>query len=517
MPIDYSRFDAIVDTDDEEFANIYHPQQQFPVHPAEMVEGTFPALVEGNQANMKLKERLRMLLAEKPELSIAGPKAVYTALREDMKFVATSFQTLRRTLRALLAEGKHLALGTDTGNKQLFSEHGCRKKGFRVGDVFYFGSSMCFLGNAAVPLGEKFEFLPPRPYVLTGRQFAASDAFSRALDHAHDATFLERHALALCRKHNKESLPQGRATVSTTFGISECVLMETHKYVVSALPMSALERCVDLASKIREGLRRGSKASVSHQIVGYVPNTGPDFQDLHCSPSHRVDVMCFLETALNVADTETMIAFSEPDERLIFVHRGFDSTAAVRGANTVEQAVRSVKPTLLRCYWCRKSAACMEEKMKQCKGCKQMDYCSESCQKQDWKAFHRHECASLAGSTKTAIGLKKTRHDDLQKFGGIFPTLQLPLCPCDVGCGAVDFHCNCGSTWNGDSLKAYVCNVNVATMTVGKDTTVFPHGGLTFTPREVVNFQGPQEVLRTQTPTTSSHRGGRKLCNSSKR
>ena len=70
----------------------------------------------------------------------------------------------------------------------------------------------------------------------------------------------------------------------------------------------------------------------------------------------------------------------------------------------------------------------MEGKMLQCQGCEQIDYCSESCQKQDWKAFHKHECSKLVGKTKNEIHLKETKQADLQKHGGIFPTLDLPLC-----------------------------------------------------------------------------------------
>merc|ERR1712032_1083253 len=127
-----------------------------------------------------------------------------------------------------------------------------------------------------------------------------------------------------------------------------------------------------------------------------------------------------------------------------------------------------------------------------------MDYCSESCQKQDWKAFHKHECSKLVGKTKAEIGLKETRQADLQKPGGVSPTLDLPLCRCAGGCGVQNFECKCGSIWKGDSLRAYMCNVDFATLTVGKDTTVFPHGGFHFVPREVAPLERSQEELKTQ-------------------
>ncbi|CAE8584101.1 unnamed protein product [Polarella glacialis] len=99
-----------------------------------------------------------------------------------------------------------------------------------------FGSSMHFLGNAAVLRGKKFEFRPPRPYKITDRQLEASQAFLDSFGQVDGATFLERHALALCCKYNKDEQMQGMQ-VATTCGIKECIVLQTHKFLVSALAL----------------------------------------------------------------------------------------------------------------------------------------------------------------------------------------------------------------------------------------------------------------------------------------
>ena len=98
-----------------------------------------------------------------------------------------------------------------------------------------------------------------------------------------------------------------------------------------------------------------------------------------------------------------------------------------------------------------------------------MDYCSVSCQRADWKAFHKGECKRLCGKTKKKVGLMETRYHDLHKRGRFHPSVELPMR---------------GALWEGDSLFAYLCNVDSTNLTIVQDTRVFPHGAFQFVPRE---------------------------------
>ena len=76
----------------------------------------------------------------------------------------------------------------------------------------------------------------------------------------------------------------------------------------------------------------------------------------------------------------------------------------------------------------------------------------------------------MRGKTKAQIGLQETRKDHLHTPGVLNPTEHLP-----VG----------GTVWEGDSLRVIMCNVNLTTNTVGKDTHMFPHGGFEVVPKEL--------------------------------
>ena len=357
-------------------------------------------------------------------------------------------------------------------------KRGQRKGEFRNGEKIRMGSSMFFLGNTATPLGQPYSFLVPfdpleQPYKISDRQLETSQAFVDAFSGCSGHTFLECHALKLCHHYNKSLDPEGMKKMDSRYSIQENVVLLSHRFLVSALPIKMLARCVHLACDIRQCIQRCRDTPGTGNVASFVPNTEPVFEKLQCSEAHRIDALIFLEEALNVGLYETVIAFSEPDAEVILVHRGFQQPATVLAAETEEEAISAVKPSFLQCYWCRKSAACMESKMLMCGGCKQMDYCSKSCQNKDWKAFHKKEYKALRGKTKTKVGLKETRKDSLHAPGGLQPTINLPLG---------------GDVWDKDSLQVYMCNIDLSTCAVGKDTFMFPHGGFKFLPRELAHL-----------------------------
>ncbi|CAE8685194.1 unnamed protein product [Polarella glacialis] len=111
---------------------------------------------------------------------------------------------------------------------------------------------------------------------------------------------------------------------------------------------------------------------------------------------------------------------------------------------------------------------------------------------EDRKAFHKQECKQLVWKTKSEVGLKETRQADLQKDGSIALSFDLPMG---------------GSTWRGDSLRAYLCNValTTASSSVGKDMMVFSHEGFHFVFGELAHLDRPQGDLLQHL----SHRRGK--------
>ena len=362
---------------------------------------------------------------------------------------------------------------------------GRRKGELRQGDTHHFGSTMIFIGNAATPYGSRFYFGLSEPYTFSQKQLRTSEAFLEAFGECADATFLERHALTLCHHYNKTFMPETTLMMSSPYTVQENVMLRSHQFIVSALPIEVLTGCVSLASEIRRSLHSyRENPKTTDQRVCRCPNTAAGFEKLQCPNEYRIDALVFLETALNLCLYETAIAFSEPDRKVILVHRGFQPTSEVLAAKTEKEAISAIKPSFLLCYWCGKSSACMQKKMLMCGGCKQLDYCSKSCQRDDWKAFHRNECETLRGQTKTKTGLKQTRKDTLHSSDRYNPTMNLQMG---------------GQVWKDDTLRVYLCNINWNTFTTKEDTFVFPHGGFEIIPRELshMNEDFSKEAMST--------------------
>ena len=131
MPIDYSKFNAVVDSDDE--VNTEYPLPESASASSGQgspdVEGILNAetssvdapYMEGFMSTNALVDLLQNVFLERPELASAGPKAIYSVLQKRNRHIASmslfGFKRALKTLAAAPQEGMR-------NEKPNFSKHG---------------------------------------------------------------------------------------------------------------------------------------------------------------------------------------------------------------------------------------------------------------------------------------------------------------------------------------------------------------------------------------------------------
>ena len=276
--------------------------------------------------------------------------------------------------------------------------------GPRIGDVMQVSRPMEFVGRKF----ENYDSLKdPDNYVdmffnAWGAQYAGKGPTDE-LDES--AYWLENAAFQVHQQQRKHTV--------TVFPILSC-----HDHLVTSLPEKTLRAVVKAAAPVRYHVWERAVAPTEDAWMAFcqqLPTVQAELEE---------DLARVVVKVLNCKRYATTLALSVPDRKVVPVHRGFKPPASAGG---LQNAIDSLTPTPLQCYWCLRSGA--NVKLTLCGSCQQIDYCSRECQKADWKSYHKAECKGLKNSTKLRQGLKPTRVETVMPMvdAGQHPVFGLPL------------------------------------------------------------------------------------------
>lgn len=367
------------------------------------------------------------------------------------------------------------------------------------GEIARVGGRTTHLGHAAMPRNA-------RPYSLdlsvAHRQFDSRMMGERQLNN------IQAMADAFNTQYNKRSVdPMTEAALSleTKVGLkycngpgrlkvgrnelNECLLMSTHRWAITVLPLAIIKEVSRVALIYREAVR-----TYKPMLEIQFPNTQRLFGGMrHVTDRNRPEVIALMNFLLCQPFGLNIYLYSETDDKIYPVTREF--TRSPEGLPNLPMDASSsdimeyvhgqagmMDPSC--CFWCEKNKL-STEKLRVCTQCMAVSYCSAECQKRDWKSYHKEECAKLRGKgertkmTRDEVGLMVTRNATLRKPGVAEPRCPLEIAPVN----------NKDHVFRGDLLLGYVTHMDAETMAIDKKTKFFPLG-LHIVSRELRQAQG---------------------------
>ena len=352
-------------------------------------------------------------------------------------------------------------------------------------EIAYIGGRTTHLGHAAMPRNA-------RPYSLdlsvARRQFdsrmgerqlmniqAMSDAFNmqynrRGVDPMTEAALSLETNVGLKYCNGRGRLQLGASE------INECLIMSTHRWAVTVLPLAIIKEVSRMALMYREAVRT-YKSMLEIQF----PNTQRAFGGMrHVTDENRPEVIALMNFLLGQPFGLNIYVYSETDDKIYPVMRefirspkGLPNLSMDASSSDIMEYVHDqagiMDPSC--CFWCEKNKL-STEKLSVCTQCMAVSYCSAECQKRDWKSYHKEECAKLRGKgegakmTRDDVGLMVTRSATLRKPGVAKPWFPLEISPIN----------NEDHVFRGDLLLGYVTHMDAETMAIDKKTKFFPLG-----------------------------------------
>lgn len=339
------------------------------------------------------------------------------------------------------------------------------------------------LGHTGLPEGARACTLDPRDqhhYVMGERQYESvncmADAFHRMgvlgdeeVDPMSEAAIKLEVDFTMKMK-TKNTSKTSQVKISNR-EINEFMIMSTHRWIITVLPISIVKQTAKVASLYRETFQ---------PYEPLVSCTDPEMvlSDIDSNDVTRPEVVLLLNMLLKSPCGINIFVYSEKDDEICQVVKEF-SRSPEGLINLLSDASSSdILEYILNeagcmdstcCFWCEKNKLATK-KLFLCSRCRTVNYCSVECQKRDFKAFHRGECKQLAeGSPKGQLGMLNSRVATLTKYGAQFPTMY--MAPIEDG------------VFRGDSLRVYITNIDLKTLEIDEKTKAFPYG-MHIAPRE---------------------------------
>ena len=371
------------------------------------------------------------------------------------------------------------------------------------GERTFIGGRTQYIGNAAMPLGfEPYSYDPivQRRYAAFGstvgeRQIVSMKALHSAFrrkfgegDNNMSVDPMTETCLSLEAKigiYGYDNKLFGRAKF-TKEEINESLVMSTHRWIITILPMCIIKEVGDMAQVYRKALERYEPLLAMNESQDF-PTPAFVFGALRCvTEENRAEVICLLNELLMLPFGINVYIFSEVDNDIHLFMKEF-----VRSEHGLLNLPKDTSSSeILKyihnqsgwmdtscCFWCEKTKL-TTERLFLCTGCMSVSYCSKECQKNDWKAFHKPECRQLSekteGRSKTRddLGMDISRSKTLRMPGKAFNRIPLPIATEDDE----------SNIFRGDIVAGYVTSSDP---TLTEKTKLFPLG-LQVLPREMM-------------------------------
>eukprot|EP00956_Cyclotella_meneghiniana_P023221 scaffold44768_cov49-Cyclotella_meneghiniana.AAC.7 len=343
-----------------------------------------------------------------------------------------------------------------------------------TGELAYIGGRTLHIGGAAMPLGS--EPYSHDPLV----QSRNSALYSRAAIGERQAVSMKALHSAFHRKYGEEGnrttaidpMTEACLALEETIGImgydakvkhndgrmrgnfskeeiNESLVMSTHRWIITVLPMRVIKQVGALANVYRDALKR------------YEPLVAMNECEIFPTPALAFGALNYV-TDENRAEIGKWIIESTVDatssEVLEYIHNQsglMDSSC---------------------CFWCEKTKL-TAERLFLCTDCMSVSYCSKECQKNDWKAFHKVECRQLSEKTagqktktRDELGMRMSRSETLRSPGKAYYQIPIPIATEDDE----------SNVFRGDTMTGYITSTDP---TLTAKTKLFPLG-LQVLPRE---------------------------------
>ncbi len=371
------------------------------------------------------------------------------------------------------------------------------------GERTFIGGRTMFTGNAAVPLGtEPFSYDPVVRRRYSGitfgeRQNASMNALRSAFrrkfgDNTVDPmteTCLSLEAKIGIFGYNTKKFGQGKGKF-TKEEINESLIMSTHRWLITILPMRVIKEVGDMAQVYRKALKKYEPLLALNENQDF-PTPALAFGALkYVTEENRAEVICLLNFLFELPFGINAYIFSEVDndihlfmKEFVRSEHGFINLSKDVTSSDIMEYIHNQSGWMDTscCFWCEKTKL-TTERLFLCTGCMSVSYCSKVCQKNDWKAFHKPECRQLSEKTE---GRRKTR-DDLGMGISRSNTLRMPGKACNRFPLHIATDDDEDNIFRGDIVAGYVTSSDP---TLTEKTKIFPLG-LQVLPREMTSDGG---------------------------